>query len=130
MKWKVAHGRRVHHHLMRLIILGRASFGRIDLGHFCASALYVYNHNPREDEPQWSRKETPDRTDNKFFLNKRGYLCLDRKTHRMHWQVWCLADIESEWIQIPSGYVFSTDQNRLIGTLPAKIISTMANLGQ
>ena len=95
------------------------------------STLYVYNHNPGEDEP-WSTKETNipapatmliSRT---LFLNLNRHLCLYGRALYDHiWieDVWCLADIEStEWIQMPR---FAIDGYKLIGTLPAEIMSTM-----
>ena len=64
-----------------------------------------------------------------IVLNSKNHLCMDGKIRDddRNWSthLWCLADLDeaTEWIQMPT--VYGTDQLKLIGTLPAKIISSM-----
>ena len=89
--------------------------------------LFVDNHNPTKGE-HWSMKETqaPILYHMSLFLNENNHLCQEGETFEdgiLISQAWCLADIDStEWNQMRS---FSTGQWKIIGTLPAKIISSM-----
>ena len=84
----------------------------------------------RENELLWSTKiNTPSLDSKLFFLNENNHLCLDGDMFKGNstWirQMWCLADFaeSTEWIQMPQ--FFDTPQLQLIGTLPAKIITSM-----
>ena len=96
--------------------------------------LFVYNHNPTGGE--WSTKNTriPNLLGwNPFFLNANNHLCkegemLDEENTVR--KVFCLADLaeSAEWIQTP--LVSATVQLTLMGTLSAKIISSMIKANQ
>ena len=115
-----------------------------DSGGFVALAesefLYVYN----PDEDVWS--VTPalfTLFPGSFFLSVENHLCLEGgRYNEAHPEVedgsvvYCLEHIEStewietpidstEWIEMRNEYAFKTDQNLFMGTLPAKIVSTM-----
>ena len=88
----------------------------------------TFVYRPKTDV--WLAKtcNTPD-LGSKLFLNSKNHLCMEGERYSVpirRWEVWCLADIgESNWQEMPRTYVFSTDDMRFVGTLPAKIISTM-----
>ena len=78
--------------------------------------LYVYN----QGEDHWSTRTNSEYRQGKFFLNAKNHLCLDGLG-----QVWCLKNIKSTWNRKGRTYVVQ-ERMTLIGTLPFKIISTMA----
>ena len=87
--------------------------------------LLVYS--PMKDE--WSTKEAPEPSlyEPTFFLNVKDHLCLDVGGNQVfsNRQVWCLKDIDSTWDIMPNWYVVSSRHMKLIGTLPANIVSIM-----
>ena len=124
----------------QLVALGLRSvrFDNFWRGHHLGEYLYVYNHSMegKPGEP-WSTKDAPPQYSSQrsvsLFLNLKDHLCLDGESFSngiVTNKVWCLADLESEteWIQMPETYVFQTVQNKLIGTLPAKIISELMEI--
>ena len=86
-------------------------------------------YSPKENK--WSTRVAPGPSPlitPRFFLNVHDHLCLNGRVLNediRNWQVWCLSDFESNWEIMPDWYVIPVYQMKLIGTLPANVISTL-----